>query len=357
MDRKNKPDVYDARSELNTIGQEIYSIAQIHQKDIGTLETLITKGPIQERIKFNRSEIKKIAEYFGIYELELFIKTFQDNYKDTCNRCQLEYKKSKVEIRAFKEALSYIEEVSNSTIDKLNDILDYFNQDSIEEVIESNKANYSLFKSTKSNNIHEVNLSVILRKGIILYESKKPPNYNEERLINWINKKEWINHLEDPNYIKSLTDVFHKLGITLLLSPYLHNTVFGLVHWYNNSPIVIITDRGHDLASCWNTLFHEIGHVINDKGSSVFDNEDCTSVGKRRLAVIEKKANDFANAHLLNGNDLRKIVFANKKKKPIITYNEIVDKYQIHEVFAKYWLRKASIQPSKNQAIYITFKD
>jgi len=357
MDAQLKPDIYDASIDLNTIGQELRSIAEIHNKDIADIELLLNIELTNKCVKLKPAQIKKVRDYFDIAGLDTYIQNFQNNYKETLDRCKTEYKQSKHLFREFKGMISILGSKFNSNNDRLNDVLDFFDMDSIEEILALKKTNHALFKTKKINDINQINLTALLRKGIIVAETNNTPDYNENGLKQWVEERDWFKHLADTNYLKHLPDIYREFGITLVLVPHLQNTVYGLVHWHEEKPIVVITDKGKDLASCWGTLFHEIGHLINDKGCSIFEYKECSSLKKKELAEIEKNANDFANQYLLNNNDLRRIVFAAKNKGENMTWTDVCRRYGIHKIFAQYWLRKASIEPWKNKAISIDFND
>ena len=60
----------------------------------------------------------------------------------------------------------------------------------------------------------------------------------------------------------------------------------------NGNPVIALTCRHNRLDNFWHTLFHELGHVMNDlkkPSDAYFDDTEA-----RDLSAVEKAADDFA---------------------------------------------------------------
>ena len=179
------------------------------------------------------------------------------------------------------------------------------------------------------------------------------PDYNESELMNWIESREWMAHIEDVEYFKSLPSIFSRFGVGLVFVPSLPKTVYGAIRWIENKPLIQISDRGHDLISCWFTLFHEFGHAIKHKNVEIYEGEINESKAKQNKR--EKEANKFANEYLFNGDNLRKAEFDRKRAGLPMTANLLAEEFNVRPIFASYWLLKAQYAPAFQRRIQIDF--
>ena len=150
----------------------------------------------------------------------------------------------------------------NDGNDRLDDIIDYFGVNSEEEIFKEAETVAALFREQNNVKVDPVNLKAWLRRGDLDYERFNLPEYDEKAFADWIEAREWASFLGDESYFKSLPEKLSVFGVALVLVPYLKNTVYGAVRWKDGHPLIQISDRNQDLATCWFTLFHEFGHVI-----------------------------------------------------------------------------------------------
>ena len=52
--------------------------------------------------------------------------------------------------------------------------------------------------------------------------------------MNWIESREWMAHIEDVEYFKSLPSIFSRFGVGLVFVPSLPKTVYGAIRWIEN---------------------------------------------------------------------------------------------------------------------------
>lgn len=193
-----------------------------------------------------------------------------------------------------------------------------------------------------------------MRRGELDFKALNLPDYDEERLMMWIESKEWMSHIEDVDYFKSLPSIFSRFGVGLVFVPSLPKTVYGAIRWIEDKPLIQISDRGHDLISCWFTLFHELGHAVKHKNVEIYEGEINESKAKQNKR--EKEANKFANEYLFNGDALRKAVFDRKRAGLTMSANLLADEFNVKPIFASYWLIKAQYAPAFQRRIQIDFE-
>lgn len=237
--------------------------------------------------------------------------------------------------------------------DILDDILDFFGVDSETEIFETSEKQAALFRSQNKIEVDSINLHAWLRRGELDFNILNLPDYNESELIKWIESREWMAHIEDVEYFKSLPSIFSSFGVGLVFVPSLPKTVYGAIRWIENKPLIQISDRGHDLISCWFTLFHELGHAIKHKNVEIYEGEINESKAKQNKR--EKEANKFANEYLFNGDNLRKAVFDRKRAGLPMTAKLLAEEFNVLPIFVSYWLLKAQYAPAFQRRIQIDF--
>ena len=221
------------------------------------------------------------------------------------------------------------------------------------EIFETSEKQAALFRTQNKVEVDSINLHAWLRRGELDFKALNLPDYNEKGLMSWIEAREWMKHIEEVDYFKSLPSVLSCFGVGLVFVPSLPKTVYGAIRWFDNKPLIQISDRGHDLVSCWFTLFHEFGHAMKHKNVEIY--EGGINESKAQQNQIEKDANKFANKYLFNGDNLRKAVFDRKRAGKFMSAKELAEEFNVQPIFASYWLLKAQYAPAFQSRIQIDF--
>jgi Zn-dependent peptidase ImmA (M78 family) len=131
-------------------------------------------------------------------------------------------------------------------------------------------------------------------------------------------------------------------------TPYLDKTVHGAVRWFDNKPLIQISDKGKCLATIWYTLFHEIGHVLLHENDEIFEGN--MDLPKAQIDKKEKEANSFAYEYLFNGDNLRKFIFMQRNKYVEETFiSTTSSKFSTPKIFVAYWMKKANVKSRDRQ--------
>lgn len=349
---KVKENVSNPLELMNTIGQELQEIFELSSIKDGEARLGIDNLAAKERL--TEKQIDKVCEILGRGdEMRDFIRSFQDNYEVQKAKAQESYKKSKKNFTKLKKILPLLRNEFNDGNDRLDDIIDYFGVNSEEEIFEEAESVAALFRQQNNVKVDPVNLKAWLRRGELDFEKVNLPEYDEKGFTEWIDERDWANYLDDENYFKSLPEKLSVFGIALVLVPYLANTVYGAVRWKDGHPLIQISDRNQDLATCWFTLFHEFGHVLMHKNEDIF--EGALNEPKSKKDKREREANKFANNYLFNGDDLRKEVFKNARGEELMTASDMAVKYKVNIIFVAYWFIKAQYQPTFQKRVHIDF--
>ncbi len=334
----------------NTVGEELADIFEA--RGVENFEKILGVKNLKDKECLSDKTIKKASEILQFPELVVFLTNFQKEYLDEKPRYKSSYLQAKKTYTRLKKVLPLLRNEFTEGYDVLDDIFDFLDVNSEEELSEKSEKQAALFRKQNNIEVDAINLYAWLRRGELDFRSLNLPAYNEKGLMDWIEAKEWLSHIEDVEYFKSLPNIFLNFGIGLVFVPSLPKTVYGAIRWIDGNPLVQISDRGHDIVSCWFTLFHELGHVIKHKNMEIYEGNinDSSSQSK-----TEKEANKFANGYLFNGDNLRKAVFERKRSGQKMTANSLADEFNVLPIFASYWLLKAQYNPAFQRRVQIDF--
>lgn len=350
MDAKNKPSVLNPLSLRNTVGAELADI--LEARGIHNYNHLLGVADLSSKEKLSKSVLKRLQGLINDYqEIVDYLKDFQSNYLEEKPRYQENFKIAKKNFTLLKKALPLMRGEFSDGYDLLDDIIDFFGANNEEEIFVASERQAALFRTQNNVTVDPINLHVWLRRGELDFSAMQLSEYNETALIAWVEKRDWEDFIDNPDYFKSLPNIFSQFGVALTLVPYLEKTVYGAVRWIDGHPLIEISDRNRDLATCWFTLFHELGHVILHKNVEIYEGDINTNISSRR----EKEANKFANSYLFNGDNLRKAVFNRINGPQYMTANSLAMEFDVKPIFSAYWLRKAQYHPTLQPHISIDF--
>ena len=354
MDTTNKkPTVLNPLLLRNTVGAELADIFEAN--GIESYNNLLGVSDLRKKEKLSKALLNKVKTILPEFDVVSdYLCRFQEHYLNDKIKYTENYKQSLKNYRLLKGAIPFMKGEFTDGFDVLDDILDFFGADNEEEVFKASECQAALFRKHNNVSVNPINLYIWLRRGELDFDSMKLPEYDAEALNKWIREKSWLEHIEDPEYFKELPKVFSQFGVALALVPFLKNTVYGAVRWKNNHPLIEISDRNRDLATCWFTLFHELGHVLLHQNIEIYEGNINSANASERM---ERQANKFANTYLFNGDELRKAVFNRKNSAIRMTANGLAEEFNVAPIFAAYWLIKAQYHPTLQPHISISFID
>lgn len=80
----------------------------------------------------------------------------------------------------------------------------------------------ALFRSQNKVEVDSIDLHARLHRGELGFYALELPDYNEQGLITWVETKDWMNHIEDIDYFKSLPSVLSQFGVGMVFVPLLY---------------------------------------------------------------------------------------------------------------------------------------
>lgn len=350
----DKVAVLNSISMVNTVGQELYEIFLAQDKDIGLMEI----ENVQERKRLSKTEMLRATRIleFDSFFVD-FLSSFQDEYKQEEIKSEEQYRISMSIYRQVKRVLPVLPSDFCTGFDVLDDIREFFGAESEQDILKQCEDKVAMFHSPHNTKIDNISLCGWLRRGEIEFDKSKNTlhSYDKVNLLKWLDSYEWEKNISNVNYFKTLPNIFNRFGVCLVLLPFLSNTVYGAIQWKEGFPIVMVSDRDQDLATCWFTLFHELGHVILHEKQLTIEGEINKSEPKYKKDKRETEANKFANHYLFKGDDLRKYIFTLKRNKDYETQSQISTQFNVNPLFVGYWMKKAQYFPTQKTNIPITF--
>jgi len=343
-----KSEVLHPGTLLNTVGRELHDFFDANSLDIDDLLNIdIDPSSLDEKIKFSKQQITKIEELTKTKEIGPYLESFQNDYALTMNKAEKNYASHKKIFNKVKHLTTLLKSDFIDGIDLLDDISNFLDIQNEEKIFEKVKENIALYRISNFTP-DPLNLYAWLKRGELDFNKLNLTEFDATSLQDWIDSREWSDSLTDAGYLKSLPQRLSEFGVGLIYTPYLHKTVFGAVRWFNDKPLIQISDKGKCLATVWYTLFHEFGHVINHRHIMIF--EGALDLPKSKITKQEQEANAFAYKYLFGGDSLRRYIFAHSRSSVDDTFIlEQSNRYNVNRMFVAYWISKAGFGGNRTQ--------
>lgn len=340
----NKETVINPIGYFTTIREEIEDL--LSSRDISIDSFLYELGwdlnYFNKLKKVTKSQALLIENILGVSNTGNYLINFQEQYRIKESSANQTYKKNVKIYKKLSHLAHLLRNDFNEGMDLLEDISTFLEIQNEDEIFERVKDNIALYKLTGFE-ADSLNLYSWLKRGEHDFRKKKVVEYSRNSFLNWINSHEWKKNLYNEDYIYRIPKLLEEFGVVLVYTPFLDKTVFGAVRWFDNRPLVQVSDRGKCMATFWYTLFHEFGHVIKHENDEIF--EGTLDLPKSKINQKEKEANSFAYDLLFNGDGLRKFIFNYKGK--FVDENFIYETskmFKTDKMFTAFWMKKAQIK-------------
>ena len=349
MEKQIKIEVINPIEYFSTIGEELVDIISSNNMSIEQFVDYMKWSNIEipQLKKLSKADLSKINEIFGNTDISTYLSNFQSNYILSQKEILPAYKSNLKIFNKIKHIIPLMKNQFNDGVDVLADLSDFLNIENEENIFDQVEKNIALYKI--SNFVPDnLNLYAWLRRGEIDFNSLNLKNYNKDEFVSWIENNEWKQNLNSSQYLLSLPSILKDFGIGLVYTPYLDKTVHGAVRWFDNKPLIQVSDKGKCLATIWYTLFHEIGHVLIHENDEIFEGN--MDLPKAQINKKEREANEYAYDKLFNGDSLRKFIFM--KRNQFVDDNFISStssKFSAPKIFVSYWMKKANVRSRDRQ--------
>ncbi len=197
--------------------------------------------------------------------------------------------------------------------DKVRELLKYFKISSFEVFKQPDfLVSYrTAIQTVSEKNI--INSNAWVQTAINIGKEKETKEYNSKRLRSHLDEIRGMTIQDPKDFYPRLVEIFASCGIAFVSLPHLQNSgVNGAIKWLNKEKVILaINDRRKYLDTFWFCLFHEIGHVLQEKITMLIVSRDMDEMDEINKA-LEDDANRFAQdillpekayAKLINNND------------------------------------------------------
>lgn len=168
----------------------------------------------------------------------------------------------------------------------------------------------SYSKKLSMSNI--VNANVMVQIAINIALKTQSPQFDKKKFQKSVEfaLTQTCNHQE---FLPIIKEAFLKSGVILIVLPNLKNSgTNGATKRINGRVLLMVNDRRHYADTFWFTLFHEIGHIMNDdygitfKNDQNFSEDEADLYAQRKLIPQEQYETFIQSNKIFNESCIRK---------------------------------------------------
>ena len=246
----------------------------------------------------------KVAEILEQREFD------QGREKEICEMIDFKYFKKK----------GYVPEKRYSTGEKITELRKILEVSSLEYLVTFNHlVSYRNTRDFTEKSI--VNSNIMLELASKKARNKTTTKLNRRKLEKSLPTLRELTRQDPKDFAQELTDILLECGVVLVGLPALANAnLNGATKKFGNgSVLLLLTDRNKASDIFWFSLFHEIGHILENDFSSDDENGELY----RRS---EERADQFAKDLLIRPEDYQAFVEkGNFDKSDILRFSEEID--------------------------------
>lgn len=155
-------------------------------------------------------------------------------------------------------------------------------------------------KDTKDINI--INTNAWVQTAINIGIETNVSTFNKNKLKSKLSEIRSMTVMEPYDFVPRLKSIFSECGIAFILLPNLKNcSINGVVKWIGKEKVILaLNDRSEYEYSFWFMLFHEIGHVMQQRIKMlIINSESKLSEDSELINRLENQADDFSKNILI----------------------------------------------------------
>lgn len=337
--KQEKPDVFNTLSLYPTVGEELSGILYRRNLPASKANKLLKlKGPIEAVTAFKETELQAISDFLDAPEIAVYLAKFQSKYAEISDACQIIFRHRTQTWNQLAHLYDFMMPGDFRGRDKLDDVLQFLEIRDDEDVLRTATQRLVTYR-INSIKTDKINVYAWLKKGEEVVKKQTTPPYDRQKLIEWLDNREWSGQLSQPEYLLRLPKIFLALGIRFVATDRLPNTLCGALRWFAGTPLIQIESPEKNLAEFWFTLFHFLGHVLNQERRNVFHNTMDLSVTSRKKS--EREANAIAFQYLFNGFTLRPYILRHPQADSYPAFlKATADRFGVHEMFVDYCIKQ-----------------
>lgn len=214
-------------------------------------------------------------------------------------------------------------------VDKAKELLKYFRISSFEVFTQPDfLVNYrTAIQTVCEKNI--INSNAWVQTALNIGKGITTSKYDAKKLRSHLNEIRDMTLQNPKEFYPRLVEIFASCGVAFVDLPHLKNSgVNGAVKWISKDKVILaMNDRRKYADTFWFSLFHEIGHVFQEKMTILIIGRDIAEMDEVNKA-LESEANEFAQNILLPEKEYEKFVNIGDFSEGQI--NKFADKINIH---------------------------
>jgi len=235
--------------------------------------------------------------------------------------------------------------------EKTDELLSFFNVSKPEawEDIYIKQGLPALFRASLKNDKNAYATSALLRYSEIASAGMDLPPYEKQKLKNLLPELKQIMVEAKSDFLQNIQQTCAGAGIVVVFTKHLDKTgIYGIVRWYKNKPVILMTDLRQRYDLFWFSFFHELGHLyLHGQKKNIFLEQELQADEKDQK---EQEADDFAGKWLLTDKQFEMV--------KNIFYTENTHPQKINAI--KYYAQKFETHPAiiigrllrENKALY-----
>ena len=143
--------------------------------------------------------------------------------------------------------------------------------------------------------------------AVNIAKKQKVNEFNEEKLLNYIDKFKLFTTTSPEYFYPQLKDMLSECGVSLVILPSLKNSnINGVVKWIDPTRVMMaLNTRGAYNDKFWFSFFHELKHVLQKAKRKMIIGEE--NVNPNYEITLEYEADLFAKETLIASNDFEKL--------------------------------------------------
>jgi len=187
--------------------------------------------------------------------------------------------------------------------------------------------NAAFFRKQDIQNVNTYALATWLRMGELSSEEITTEKFNKSKLEKLIPTIRKMTREKPEVFYPALLKMLSSVGVCLVLTEHIPKTgIYGAITWNSkkNKAIIQLSVRGRRADYFWFTLFHELGHILNDvEKNNHFDDDAFT-------CKTEDGADNFASDTLIPPQSYS--LFIRNKTKNSFSAQDIINFAKLIEI-------------------------
>ena len=186
-------------------------------------------------------------------------------------------------------------------VDKVKELQKYFRISSLEILKRRDFLIQYKTEDEKERSVHIMNSNAWVQTAINMGMQKEVQNFNKKKLEEVLPEIQEMTSRKPQEVYAELDKILANSGVALVLLPNLKKCkVKGAVKWLGKDKVILaLNNCEQDEDSFWFSLFHELGHIMQQRIKILMiSNENYTIENDELMQRLEKEADAFAKKML-----------------------------------------------------------